>query len=62
MHSVHDKIDKIFKEVGEFGPYQLIIILICGASGVIPAMNAYSAVFIAAVPDYRYFFLIIEKI
>lgn len=56
MHSVHDKIDKIFKEVGEFGPYQLIIILICGASGVIPAMNAYSAVFIAAVPDYRYFF------
>jgi hypothetical protein len=53
MQSIDEKTDKIFKEVGEFGPYQFIIILICGASGVIAAINAYSAVFITAIPDYR---------
>ena len=54
MQSIDEETDKIFKEVGEFGPYQLIIILICGASGgVITAINAYSAVFITAVPDHR---------
>ena len=48
-----EKIDRIFHEIGEFGLYQLLVILICGAAGLIPAMNAYSAVFITAVPKYR---------
>ena len=51
--SVHDKIDIIFKEVGDFGPYQLLIILIAGALGMIDAIDAYSIGFYTTAPDHR---------
>lgn len=52
---IHDKIDKIYKEIGEFGPYQLLIIVLCGSSAIIPAMIAYSSEFYNAIPQHRFF-------
>jgi hypothetical protein len=52
--TVQEKIDRIFKEIGEFGPYQLLIILICGSTSIVPGMIAYSDEFVKSDPDHRY--------
>ncbi len=62
--TVQEKIDRIFKEIGEFGPYQLLIILICGSTSIVPGMIAYSDEFIKSDPDHRYkpFFCVSHQI
>lgn len=50
---LNNKIDKIFSEIGGFGPYQLVIIIIVGSTGIITALNRFSGIFIAAVPKFR---------
>ena len=52
---IQEKIDRIFKEIGEFGPYQLMIILICGGTAIVPAIIGYSDEFVKSNPDHRYF-------
>ena len=53
MSSAQEKIENIFTEIGEIGPYQILITIICGSAGIITAMITYSTVFIAALPKYR---------
>jgi hypothetical protein len=45
--------DDIFNKIGEFGPYQLMVLVLIGLSAIIPATLAYSYVFIGATPEYR---------
>jgi len=54
-NEVNNKIAKIFNEVGEFGPYQLLIILLGGGVSIFQAIDAYSFVFTTAIPNFRYF-------
>lgn len=51
-----NNIDKHFKQVGEFGLYQLIICFLVGTTSFIPALLAYSYIFISATPEHRYIF------
>lgn len=46
--------DDIFKKIGDFGPYQLFILILIGLTAIIPAILAYSFIFIGATPEYRY--------
>jgi len=41
MDMVHDKIDKIFKEVGEFGPYQLVMVQYLYIENLVPRKSSY---------------------
>jgi F0F1-type ATP synthase assembly protein I len=49
------KIDDIFDKIGEFGPYQLFILFLIGLTAMVPAILAYSYIFIGATPEFRYF-------
>ena len=51
--TIQDKIDRIFKEIGDFGPYQLFIVILCGSTSIISSMIAYSDEFVKADPDHR---------
>ena len=42
------KLDDIFKRIGSFGPYQLLLVLIVGQTSMIPAINSMSYVFLSA--------------
>jgi F0F1-type ATP synthase assembly protein I len=48
------KIDDIFDKIGEFGPYQLFILFLIGLTAIVPAILAYSYIFIGATPEFRY--------
>ena len=50
---INDKIDNIFKEIGDFGPYQLFVVILCGSLGSIVAINSYSQIFFTHSPKYR---------
>lgn len=51
--NLNKKIDDIYKEVGEFGPYQLVLFCLIGVTAFIPALVGYSFSFYAAIPDFR---------
>lgn len=46
-------IDQLLHEAGSFGLYQKLQFLLVGLLAVLPAMTAFSYVFIAATPDHR---------
>lgn len=46
-------IDQLLDDAGSFGLYQKIQFLLVGLLAVLPAMTAFSYVFIAATPDHR---------
>ena len=50
---VHSNIDVIFKEVGEFGRYQLLVFILVGSIVVVCAIAAYQPVFMDATPQHR---------
>ena len=41
--------DKIFSKIGQFGRYQLLIVVLASATGFIPAMVSYGYVFYGAM-------------
>jgi OCT family organic cation transporter-like MFS transporter 4/5 len=51
--SLNQKIEGIFAEIGEFGPYQLLVFILVGITAFIPAIVGYSYSFYAAVPNFR---------
>jgi hypothetical protein len=53
--SLNEKIENIFKEIGEFGRYQLLIFILVGIISFVPAIVGYSFGFYAATPSHRYF-------
>lgn len=55
MKSRQDLIDDTFNKIGEFGPYQFLVLILIGLTAIIPAISAYSYVFIGASPEFRYY-------
>jgi hypothetical protein len=53
--SLNEKIESIFKEIGEFGRYQLLIFILVGIISFVPAIVGYSFGFYAASPSHRYY-------
>lgn len=51
--TLNQKIEQIFKQVGEFGPYQLFVFILGGLISIVPAIVGYSFAFYAAVPQFR---------
>lgn len=51
--SLNQQTEEIFKQVGEFGPYQLFIFILVGLTAFIPAIVGYSYSFYAATPNHR---------
>lgn len=51
--NINQKIDDIFKEVGEFGPYQLFVFVLVGVIAFIPSIVGYSYSFYGATPEFR---------
>jgi hypothetical protein len=45
--------DKIFRRVGEFGPFQLVIVILISVTCVIPSIVQYGIVFYNGVPEFR---------
>ncbi len=48
----HD-IEEIYKQIGEFGPYQLFLCVLIGFVSFVPAVVAYGYSFYAATPKHR---------
>jgi hypothetical protein len=59
-NSINKKINDIFKEIGEFGPYQLLVFILVGFTALIPATVSYSYSFYAAVPNHRFLFIFLK--
>jgi MFS transporter, OCT family, solute carrier family 22 (organic cation transporter), member 4/5 len=53
VKNLNKKIDEIFKQIGEFGPYQLTLFFLIGITAFIPAIVGYSYSFYGATPDFR---------
>ncbi|RMZ96378.1 organic cation transporter -like [Brachionus plicatilis] len=51
--TVHDITDSIFKEIGEFGPYQFLVFALVGLVATIPGIVGFSFAFYAATPSFR---------
>ncbi len=51
--TLNQKIEEIFKQVGEFGRYQLFVLILAGTISFIPAIVGYSFAFYAAIPQFR---------
>ena len=51
--TLHRELDNDFKQIGEFGIYQLLVFVLVGLTSCIPAILAYSYIFIGATPDFR---------
>jgi hypothetical protein len=47
----HSEVDNFFKRIGEFGPYQLLMVLIISLTAFIPPVVAYGNLFF----QYLYF-------
>ena len=52
-NNINKKIDNIFKEIGEFGVYQFILILLIGSVSFIQSFLNYGFSFYAATPEFR---------
>jgi len=46
-------LDAIFDEIGHFGVYQFINLLLISFTAAIASTNAYSLIFTSAKPDFR---------
>ena len=46
-------LDEIYDQIGQFGPYQFMILVIVAFTATITATTAYSFVFVGAQPDFR---------
>jgi hypothetical protein len=55
------KFDDLYREVGEIGSYQIIIIILISFITIIPAITSFQEVFIGATPEYRLFFIFREQ-
>lgn len=51
--SLNQRIEEIYKQISEFGPYQLLIFVLVGITSLVPAIVGYSYSFYGAVPDHR---------
>lgn len=52
--SVNKKIDEIYKEIGEIGPYQILIVALVSCSAIVLSNADYSYnIFLGATPDFR---------
>ena len=51
--NLNKKIDEIFKEIGEFGSYQLLVFILAGTTAFIPAIVGHSYNFYGATPNFR---------
>jgi hypothetical protein len=51
--NINKKIDEIFKEIGEFGKYQLLVFILVGTTAFIPAIVGFSYNFYGATPNFR---------
>lgn len=47
-------LDEIFDQIGQIGPYQILILILVSFTSTIAATNAYSLIFTNAKPDFRY--------
>jgi hypothetical protein len=52
--SLNLKVDDIYRKIGEFGPYQLLVLLLVGIIALEPCIVGLSFVFYSAVPQFRY--------
>lgn len=52
-NDVEVNIEKIYDEVGHFGKYQFLALVILAFSGTLTSTTAYSFVFTTAEPDFR---------
>ncbi len=60
--SINKEIDEIYKEIGEFGPYQTLILILISCSSFVLSNADYSYnIFLGATPDHR-LILIFKKI
>lgn len=48
--------DQVFKEIGAFGLYQILVGLASGLALIISALATFNFVFAAAIPDHRFEF------
>jgi hypothetical protein len=53
MDEPRSKLDDDFDEIGHFGPYQFVILILVSLTAVQLAILDYSFVFVGATPDYR---------
>ena len=51
--SNEQKMDDVYKRIGELGLYQMIILCLVGISSFIMTITAFGYSFYGAVPDYR---------
>jgi hypothetical protein len=51
--NLNKKIDDIFKEIGEFGKYQLLVFILVGTTAFIPSIVGFSYSFYGATPNFR---------
>ncbi|RNA36796.1 solute carrier family 22 member 4, partial [Brachionus plicatilis] len=45
--------ENIYEDIGEFGPYQLLLFFLIGLLAVQPSLTGYGFIFIGATPDYQ---------
>ena len=60
--SINHKIENIYREIGEFGPYQLVVILLIGFVSSIPVFAGFSFSFYGAVPNHRLYLIFFNLI
>ena len=53
MLNESDHIDKIFDQVGQFGKYQFVLLILVAFTATFTSITSYSIVFIGASPDFR---------
>ncbi|RMZ97215.1 organic cation transporter -like [Brachionus plicatilis] len=53
MSRLNKQTEEIFKQIGEFGPYQLFVFILVGILSFEPALVAYSFSFYGATPNHR---------
>lgn len=46
--------ENIYEDIGEFGPYQMVLFFLVGLLAVQPSLTGYGFVFIGATPDHQY--------
>ena len=47
-------LDEVYDKIGQFGIYQLSILILVSFTATITSSTAYSVVFFAAQPEFRY--------
>jgi hypothetical protein len=46
-------VEEIFKQIGDFGPYQLFLISAISLVAIIPSLVSFGYSFYGAVPEFR---------